>query len=208
MHMNSLKIVTAMMWGKFRIPKFKISFGFETYEALKEGELDLHFFYDAELNGMAAGKVKLHHRKWTLWEVKYEYKAQDCFKKLVITINGKPPGPSILAQQGDTVIVELKNDHLIDLYINKQIGTPWSDGTEGITQCPITPRDTFVYQFVVDRSGTYLYHAHYGMRREAGLYGSIQVSVPDGVTEPFLYDYDQSIILNDWYHKTPFEQAT
>ncbi|KAF6134515.1 hypothetical protein GIB67_028536 [Kingdonia uniflora] len=99
-------------------------------------------------------------------------------------------------------------DHLIDLYINKQIGTPWSDGTEGITQCPITPRDTFVYQFVVDRSGTYLYHAHYGMQREAGLYGSIQVSVPDGVTEPFLYDYNRSIILNDWYHKTPFEQAT
>ncbi|KAF6151555.1 hypothetical protein GIB67_021741 [Kingdonia uniflora] len=45
--------------GKFRIPKFKISFGFETYEALKEGELDLHFFYDAELDGMAVGKVKV-----------------------------------------------------------------------------------------------------------------------------------------------------
>ncbi|KAF6168782.1 hypothetical protein GIB67_012180 [Kingdonia uniflora] len=41
--------------GKFRTLKFKISFGFETYEALKEGELDLHFFYDAELDGMAAG---------------------------------------------------------------------------------------------------------------------------------------------------------
>ncbi|KAF6167423.1 hypothetical protein GIB67_035698 [Kingdonia uniflora] len=45
--------------GKFRIPIFKISFGFETYEALKESELDLHFFYDAELDGMAVGKVKV-----------------------------------------------------------------------------------------------------------------------------------------------------
>ncbi|KAF6149208.1 hypothetical protein GIB67_026064 [Kingdonia uniflora] len=147
------------------------------------------------------------------WEVKYEYKAQDCFKKLVITINGKTPGPSILAQQGDTVIVELKNGLLtenvaIHWHGIRQIGTPWSDGTEGITQCPITPGDTFMYKFVVDRAGTYLYHAHYGMQREAGLYGSIRVSVPDGVTEPFLYDYDRSIILNDWYHKTPFEQAT
>ncbi|KAF6175965.1 hypothetical protein GIB67_003453 [Kingdonia uniflora] len=42
-------------------------------------------------------------------------------------------------------------DHLIDLYLKKQIGSPWSDRTEGLTQCPITPRDTFVYQFVVDR---------------------------------------------------------
>ncbi|KAF6164378.1 hypothetical protein GIB67_037535 [Kingdonia uniflora] len=48
------------------------------------------------------------------WEVKYKYKAQDCFKKLVITINGKTLGPSILAQQGDTVIVELKNGLLTE----------------------------------------------------------------------------------------------
>lgn len=56
--------------------------------------------------------------------------------------------------------------------------------------------------------GTYLYHAHYGMQREAGLYGSIRVSVPKGVSEPFSYDYDRSIILADWYHKSTYEQAT
>lgn len=56
--------------------------------------------------------------------------------------------------------------------------------------------------------GTYMYHAHYGMQREAGLYGSIQVSLPDGQVEPFVYDYDRSIILNDWYHKSTYEQAT
>lgn len=43
------------------------------------------------------------------WEVKYEYRSPDCFKKLVITINGRTPGPTILAQQNDTIIVELKN---------------------------------------------------------------------------------------------------
>lgn len=32
-----------------------------------------------------------------------------------------------------------------------QIGTPWFDGTEGVTQCPILPGDTFIYKFVVDR---------------------------------------------------------
>ncbi|XP_058085214.1 L-ascorbate oxidase-like [Magnolia sinica] len=147
------------------------------------------------------------------WEVQYQFKAPDCYTKLAIAINGKTPGPTILAQQGDTIIVELKNSLLtenvaIHWHGIRQIGTPWSDGTEGVSQCPITPGDTFVYKFVVDRPGTYLYHAHYGMQREAGLYGSIRVSVPDGETEPFTYDYDRSIILTDWWHKSTYEQVT
>ncbi|XP_043708069.1 L-ascorbate oxidase [Telopea speciosissima] len=146
------------------------------------------------------------------WEVKYEYKSQDCYMKLVITINGQTPGPSIIAQQGDTIIVELKNSLLtenvaVHWHGIRQIGTPWSDGTEGVTQCPIFPGETHTYKYVVDKPGTYLYHAHYGMQRAAGLYGSIRVSVPDGVAEPFSYDYDRSIILNDWYHKSTYEQA-
>jgi FtsP/CotA-like multicopper oxidase with cupredoxin domain len=48
------------------------------------------------------------------WEVKYEYKSPDCYKKLVITINGRSPGPTILAQEGDTVIVEVKNSLMLE----------------------------------------------------------------------------------------------
>lgn len=55
--------------------------------------------------------------------------------------------------------------------------------------------------------GSYLYHAHYGMQREAGLYGAIRVAVPEGETEPFFYDYDRSIILTDWYHRSTYEHA-
>ncbi|KAK1361690.1 L-ascorbate oxidase [Heracleum sosnowskyi] len=147
------------------------------------------------------------------WEVKYEYKSQDCVKKLVLTINGRTPGPTIRAKRGDTVIVQLKNSLLtenvaIHWHGIRQIGTPWADGTEGVTQCPILSGDTFTYQFLVDRAGTYMYHAHYGMQREAGLYGSLRVALPDGESEPFSYDYDRSIILNDWYHKSAYEQAT
>ncbi|KAL6502605.1 hypothetical protein OROHE_024258 [Orobanche hederae] len=147
------------------------------------------------------------------WEVKYEFKSPDCYKKLAITINGRTPGPSIVAERGDTVVVELKNSLLtenvaIHWHGIRQIGTAWMDGTEGVTQCPILPGDTFIYKFVVDRAGTFLYHAHYGMQREAGLYGSIRVSLPVGESEPFVYDYDRSIILTDWYHKSTYEQAT
>ena len=55
--------------------------------------------------------------------------------------------------------------------------------------------------------GTYLYHAHYGMQREAGLYGMIKVSLPEGQSEPFAYDFDRSILLTDWYHKSTYDQA-
>ncbi|KAL2551448.1 Cupredoxin superfamily protein [Forsythia ovata] len=156
---------------------------------------------------LVEGRVR-HYK----WEVKYEFKSPDCYKKLAISINGRSPGPSIIAQQGDTIIVEFKNSLLtenvaIHWHGIRQIGTPWFDGTEGVTQCPVLPGDTFVYKFVVDRPGTYLYHAHYGMQREAGLYGSIRVSLPDGESEPFSYDYDRSIILSDWYHTSTYEQA-
>ncbi|XP_031498817.1 L-ascorbate oxidase [Nymphaea colorata] len=153
------------------------------------------------------GRVRRHK-----WDVKYEYKSPDCYEKLVITVNGQSPGPTIRAEQGDTVIVELKNslgteNVAVHWHGIRQIGTPWSDGVEGVTQCPILPGDTFIYKFVVDRPGTYMYHAHYGMQREAGLYGLIQVAVPKGTSEPFSYDADHSIVLSDWYHKSAYQQA-
>lgn len=155
-------------------------------------------------------EARIRHYRW---DVKYEFKSPDCFKKLVITVNGLSPGPTIRAQQGDTIVVEVKNSLLTEnLAIHwhgiRQFGTPWFDGTEGVTQCPVVPGDTFVYKFVVDRAGTYLYHAHYGMQREAGLFGMIKVSPPDGELEPFSYDVDRSVILTDWYHKSTYEQAT
>ncbi|XP_010531383.1 PREDICTED: L-ascorbate oxidase [Tarenaya hassleriana] len=147
------------------------------------------------------------------WEVKYQFKSPDCFEKLTITVNGQSPGPTITAQQGDTIVVELKNSLMtenvaIHWHGIRQIGTPWFDGAEGITQCPILPGETFTYQFVVDRPGTYMYHSHYGMQREAGLQGMIRVSLPEGESEPFRYDYDRTILLADWYHKSTYEKAT
>ncbi|GAB4848666.1 hypothetical protein Ancab_003377 [Ancistrocladus abbreviatus] len=159
---------------------------------------------------LSSAEGKIHHHRW---EVKYEFKSPDCFQKLAMTINGMSPGPTISAQQGDTVVVEVKNSLLTEnLAIHwhgiRQIGTPWFDGTEGVTQCPTVPGDTFTYKFVVDKAGTYLYHAHYGMQREAGLNGMIHVSLPEGETEPFSYDFDRSILLTDWYHKSTYEHAT
>lgn len=155
-------------------------------------------------------EAKIRHYRWT---VKYEYKSPDCYEKLVIAVNGQFPGPTIKAQVGDTIYVDVTNQLetegvSIHWHGIRQYGTPWSDGAADITQCPIMPGETFVYKFTVDRPGTYFYHAHYGMQRSSGLHGSIQVAVAEGVREPFSYHGDLSLLLNDWWHKSHTEQST
>lgn len=56
-------------------------------------------------------EARIRHFKW---EVKYEYKSPDCYTKLVITINGKTPGPTITATRGDTIVIDLKNSLLTE----------------------------------------------------------------------------------------------
>lgn len=58
-------------------------------------------------------KVEARVRRYK-WEVKYEFKSPDCYRKLTIAINGRSPGPSIVAQVGDTIVVELKNGLLTE----------------------------------------------------------------------------------------------
>ncbi|GJN38145.1 hypothetical protein PR202_gb27159 [Eleusine coracana subsp. coracana] len=45
------------------------------------------------------------------------------------------------------------------------------------------------------------------MQRVAGLDGMIVVSVPAGVSEPFRYDEEHTVLLMDWWHKSVYEQA-
>lgn len=149
----------------------------------------------------------LHHHKWKL---SYQNWSPDCMQVTVISINGQYPGPTIRAREGDTVVVDLENQMptenvVIHWHGIRQKGTPWSDGTASISQCAIQPGETYSYKFVVDRPGTYFYHGHYGLQRSAGLYGSLIVD--SAKTEPFTYDGELSIILNDWWHASTYQQA-
>lgn len=44
------------------------------------------------------------------------------------------------------------------------------------------------------------------MQRSGGLYGSLIVDLPAGKTEPFSYDGEHNLVLNDWWHKSIYEQ--
>ncbi|KAI3848169.1 hypothetical protein MKX03_029468 [Papaver bracteatum] len=155
---------------------------------------------------MASAEVQSYE-----WDVEYMYWKPDCVESLVMGINGEFPGPTIKAKAGDTILVKLNNKlHTEGVVIHwhgiRQLETPWADGTAAISQCAINPGDSFLYNFTVDKAGTYFYHGHYGMQRSAGLYGSIVVDVADGQKEPFAYDDEFTILLSDWYHQSVHKQ--
>nr|GMD14601.1 L-ascorbate oxidase-like [Ipomoea batatas] len=167
-----------------------------------------YFFFILLVDLSALAAAKTRHFKWG---VEYMRWSPDGVDGVVLGINGQFPGPTIRARAGDTIAVELTNKLttegvVIHWHGIRQIGTPWADGTALISQCPIIPGETFVYRFKVDKAGTYFYHAHYGMQRSAGLYGSLIVEVANGEKEPFQYDEEFNLLLSDWWHASSHEQ--
>uniref|UniRef100_A0ACD6AEK3 Uncharacterized protein n=1 Tax=Avena sativa TaxID=4498 RepID=A0ACD6AEK3_AVESA len=153
--------------------------------------------------------------KKVTWDVEYIMWAPDCQQRVMIGINGTFPGPTITARAGDLVSVTVNNKlHTEGVVIHwhgmRQVGTPWADGTASISQCAINPGESFTYEFVADKPGTFFYHGHFGMQRAAGLYGSLIVEATAEQGEPYRKDYDGgelNMLLSDWYHENVYAQA-
>ena len=52
---------------------------------------------------------------------------------------------------------------------------PTMDGVPYVTQVPIEPGATFVYEFPIRQTGTYWYHSHSQLQEQSGTYGSIVI---------------------------------
>ncbi|KAH8825049.1 yellow laccase [Flagelloscypha sp. PMI_526] len=80
----------------------------------------------------------------------------------------------------------------------------WADGPAFVNQCPISPGNSFTYQFATpDQAGTYWYHSHIGLQYCDGLRGPLVVY---DLLDPhrLRYDVDDAstvITIADWYHK-------
>ena len=76
--------------------------------------------------------------------------------------NGQSPGPTIEVVEGDRVRVFVTNklpEHTTIHWHGQRLPNGM-DGVAGITQPPIEPGKTFVYEFVARRAGTFMYHPH------------------------------------------------
>ena len=107
-----------------------------------------------------------------------EIVAVDGFNKSAILVNKQYPGPLLEANWGDYIEVTLHNEisdpaegTTIHLHGLTQNGTPWFDGTPGISQCPVAPGSTYIFRSRADMYGTSWYHSHYSAQYTAGVYG-------------------------------------
>jgi FtsP/CotA-like multicopper oxidase with cupredoxin domain len=76
--------------------------------------------------------------------------------------NGASPGPTIEAVEGDRVRIFVTNrlpEHTT-VHWHGLLLPNGMDGVGGLTQPQIPPGKTFVYEFVLNRPGTHMYHPH------------------------------------------------
>jgi FtsP/CotA-like multicopper oxidase with cupredoxin domain len=116
----------------------------------------------------------------------------------VWSYNGMVPGPEIRLRQGDHVQITVENR------LDEETPVHWHglrvpnpmDGVPHLTQPPIAPGETFVYEFDVPDAGTYWYHPHQRSFEQVGrgLYGPLIVEE----LEPIEIDRDVTWVLDDW----------
>lgn len=119
-------------------------------------------------------------------------------------INGQVPGPRLELTEGDHVRINYTN-HLPEsttMHWHGLVVPNAMDGPARITQAPVAPGAHFVYDFVVQQSGSYFYHSHdHPDRQQAfGLYGAIIIRPRDRATEPAA-DLEYVVQLQEWLNR-------
>jgi zinc transporter, ZIP family len=118
------------------------------------------------------------------------------------TYNGVVPGPALVVRQGDTLVLDYTNDDTVpdSIHLHGVHDIPVSmDGVGGISQPLVRPGGHFVYRFVADQPGTFIYHTHDNEAMlDSGLYGAIIVepSTPRPVERGLAHDFLE--VISSW----------
>lgn len=117
-------------------------------------------------------------KEWTLTTSIVEWEREPGDFVEAWTYNGTVPGPTLRADVGDNVRVVLKNELPESTAIHFHgIKTPNAmDGVPDITQDPVKPGETFVYEFTVTEPQVGMYHSHH----------HADVQIPNGLAGTFL----------------------
>ncbi|KAK1386277.1 hypothetical protein POM88_024012 [Heracleum sosnowskyi] len=106
---------------------------------------------------------------------------------------------------GDTLVIKVQNNARYNFTIHwhgvRQIRTPWADGPEFLTQCPIQPGATYTYRYKIeDREGTLWWHAHSKWLR-ATVYGTLIIRPKLGSSYPFQQpNIEFPVVLGEWWN--------
>jgi FtsP/CotA-like multicopper oxidase with cupredoxin domain len=116
--------------------------------------------------------------------------------------NDRFPGPEIRVREGERLRVTVEN-RLPEPTTVHWHGIPLPnpmDGVPGVTQPPIEPGETFVYDFIGDVPGSYLYHSHVGLQIDRGLIGALVI---EEKTPRVAYDREYTLVLDDFLPDEP-----
>ena len=112
--------------------------------------------------------------------------------------NGAVPGPVFRVQVGERLRVRFTNRLPEDTTVHWHgVRVPNAmDGAPGVTQAPVRPGETFVYEFVLKDAGTFWFHPHLRSSEqvERGLYGVLVVEDE----KPPPYARDAIWLIDDW----------
>ncbi|TGO27265.1 hypothetical protein BPAE_0045g00640 [Botrytis paeoniae] len=143
------------------------------------------------------------------WDIVNTTAAPDGIERVILSVNGSVPGPTIIADWGDTIVIHVKNsmpDYGTGIHFHgiRQNYTNQMDGVPSITQCPIAPETSFTYTWKATQYGSSWYHSHFYVQAWDGIFGGIQINGPATAN----YDEDLgTLTLSDWSHVTAEVEA-
>lgn len=112
--------------------------------------------------------------------------------------NDRVPGPAIRVRQGERIRIAVNNGLAEETTVHWHgLRVPNAmDGVPHLTQRPIAPNETFVYEFDAVDAGTFWYHPHQRSLEQVGrgLYGPLIIEEH----EPVRVDRDLTWVIDDW----------
>lgn len=128
--------------------------------------------------------------------------------KRAIAVNGQIPMPTLEFTEGDTAVIYAHNE------LNESTSLHWhglflpnkEDGVPNLTQMPIEPKTTHLYQFPIIQHGTHWYHSHSGLQEQIGMYGNFVMNKQPNA-QNFRKGIDDlptiPIVLSEWTDYNP-----
>lgn len=124
---------------------------------------------------------------------------------MAYAFNHQVPGPRLRITEGDRVRINVTNQlpeptsvHWHGLVVPNEM-----DGPADITQAPISPGETYTYEFTAQQSGTFFYHSHKEPDRQQalGMYGALIIDPVASPSARPAYDLEYTIQLQEWLER-------
>ncbi|MDP2273195.1 MAG: copper oxidase [Archangium sp.] len=114
--------------------------------------------------------------------------------------NGSTPGPTIEVTQGDRVRLYVTNrlPEATTMHWHGVILPNGMDGVSGLTQKPIEPGETFLYEFTFKDAGTFMYHPHFDEMTQMALGMNGMIVVHPKVPRGPRVDRDFALMAHEW----------